>query len=186
MAPRYDLPKAAPEPLRLIQRFVNTADRQHNREWLASPSDLADWLDQAGLGVTKPTRGDLLRAHELRDALRSLLAANTGAALDPEAVATVNRSGSAAQLTVELDQRGQLRFDVNGRDVDAALGRIVAVAFSALTDGAWSRLKPCQNCNWTFYDSSRNRSAKWCAMAICGNRRKSREYRRRRRSSPQA
>jgi predicted RNA-binding Zn ribbon-like protein len=79
-----------------------------------------------------------------------------------------------------------LRFDVNGRDVDATLGRIVAVAFSALTDGVWSRLKPCQNCNWTFYDSSRNRFAKWCAMAICGNRRKSREYRRRRRGSPQA
>lgn len=173
----------APGPLRLVQRFVNTVDKEHGREWLAEPSDLSDWLEEAGLGRTTATAADVLRAHDLRTALRSLLAANNGDGLDPDVVAKINRAASAAHLTVELDERAQLRFEVRGRDVDAALGRIVAVALSALTDGAWSRLKVCQNCNWAFYDYSRNRSAKWCSMAICGNRLKSRTYRRRRSSA---
>jgi predicted RNA-binding Zn ribbon-like protein len=179
MTPRYDIPKAAPEPLRLIQRFVNTVDKEHGREWLAEPADLVRWLEEAGLGSTQATPADVLRAHDLRAALNSLLAANDGAALDWNAMATINRAASAAQLTAGLDERAQVQFDVNGRDVDAALGRIVAVAFSALADGGWSRLKVRRNCNWAFYDYSRNRSAKWCSMAICGNRLKSRKYRQR-------
>jgi predicted RNA-binding Zn ribbon-like protein len=181
--PRYDLPNAAPEPLRLIQRFVNTVDKEHGRESLAAPDDLVRWLDEAGLGQVPATPGDVLRAHDLRTALQSFLAANNGAKLNQDAIATINRAASAAQLTAGIDEHGQLHFDVRGRDVDAALGRIVAVAFSTLTTGLWSRLKVCRNCNWAFYDYSRNRSAKWCSMLICGNRLKSRKYRRLRASA---
>ena len=48
--PRYDLPKAAPEPLRQVQLFVNTVDFERDR----------DWLDEllAEQGV-KPTRAEL-------------------------------------------------------------------------------------------------------------------------------
>jgi predicted RNA-binding Zn ribbon-like protein len=181
---RYDLPNAAPEPLRLVQRFVNTVDKEHGREWLATPDDLARWFEDAGLGRIKTTAGDVVRAHNLRAALQSFLAANNGAKLDEDAIATINRAADAAQVTAGLDERGHLRFDVKGGGLDAALGSIVAVAFSALTAGAWSRLKTCRNCNWAFYDYSRNRSAKWCSMLICGNRLKSRSYRRRTRSAP--
>jgi predicted RNA-binding Zn ribbon-like protein len=179
---RYDLPNAAPEPLRLVQRFVNTVDKEHGREWLAVPNDLVRWFEEAGFGRIRATPGDVLRARDLRAALQAFLAANNGAKLDRAAIATINRVASAAPLTVGLDERGQLHFDVKGRDVDAALGRILAVAFTAVSEGAWSRLKTCRNCNWAFYDYSRNRSAKWCSMQICGNRLKSRVYRRRKAS----
>jgi predicted RNA-binding Zn ribbon-like protein len=48
-------------------------------------------------------------------------------------------------------------------------------------DGTWSRMKACRNdtCHWAFYDASRNRSGKWCSMAICGNRAKVANYRER-------
>lgn len=180
----YDLPNAAPEPLRLVQRFVNTVDKEHGREWLATPDDLARWFEEAGLGRTRATPADVQRAHDLRAALQSCLAANNGAKLDQDAVATINRAASAAHLNVRLDERRQLRFEVEGRDADDALGRIVALVFGALTDGRWARLKTCRNCNWAFYDYSRNRSAKWCSMLICGNRLKSRSYRRRKASTP--
>jgi predicted RNA-binding Zn ribbon-like protein len=51
-----------------------------------------------------------------------------------------------------------------------------------MVDGSWSRLKACRNhgCRWAFYDYSRNRSASWCSMQLCGNRTKTRTYRRRR------
>jgi predicted RNA-binding Zn ribbon-like protein len=34
-------------------------------------------------------------------------------------------------------------------------------------------------CRWAFYDYSKNRSASWCLMQLCGNRRKIRAYRER-------
>ena len=39
--PRYDVPKAAPEPLRAVQLFVNSIDLEHELDWLpttGSPS----------------------------------------------------------------------------------------------------------------------------------------------------
>ena len=35
----------------------------------------------------------------------------------------------------------------------------------------WTRLKVCarDSCRWAFYDTSRNRSGRWCSMAGCGN-----------------
>jgi predicted RNA-binding Zn ribbon-like protein len=52
---------------------------------------------------------------------------------------------------------------------------------TAMSAGSWRRLKLCANpdCGRAFYDSSRNRSARWCSMATSGNRMKGRAYRRR-------
>ncbi len=51
-----------------------------------------------------------------------------------------------------------------------------------MVDGTWSRLKACRQCEWAFYDWSKNRSGRWCAMSVCGNRTKVRAYRARRRT----
>ena len=47
--------------------------------------------------------------------------------------------------------------------------------------GTWERLKACaaDDCQWAFYDVSRNRSRTWCSMEECGNREKTRRYRQR-------
>ena len=66
--------------------------------------------------------------------------------------------------------------------VDGVLGSVLAAAFDCMRDGSWSRLKACRNCHWAFYDESRNRSAAWCSMQLCGNRLKTRAYRLRRRA----
>ncbi|HYZ79206.1 MAG TPA: CGNR zinc finger domain-containing protein [Gaiellaceae bacterium] len=165
--PRYDVPKAAPEPLRLVQRFVNTVDHEHGREWIGTTAELADFLG------CEETEVDVERAHEIREALRMLLRANNGAPLDTYALGAVNRA--AAELRLELDE--------GGRVVVAAgdpLGRLVAVAFGAMLEGTWPRLKACRNCKWAFYDYSKNRAASWCSMQLCGNRLKTRAYRSRR------
>jgi len=80
--PRYDVPKAAPEPLHLVQRFVNTIDREHEREWLKTPTDLELWLEAAGIEGPPPRARGLRRAHELREALRALLARNRAGEID--------------------------------------------------------------------------------------------------------
>jgi predicted RNA-binding Zn ribbon-like protein len=166
--PRYDVPKAAPQPLRLVQLFVNTADCEHGREWLGSRAELAAWLKEQGLG----TRAALAQALELREALRELLRSNNGGPLNPRAVDAFNRAAPA----LRLDGAGHARL-VPAND---ALGRIAAVAAEAMLDGSWMRLKACRNCSWVFYDYSKNRSAGWCSMQLCGNRVKTRAYRSRR------
>lgn len=159
--PRYDVPKAAPEPLRAVQQFINSADVENDRDWLP------EWLGERDLG------GELDRARGLREALRALALANNVVPLEPGAVAVVN--DAAARLSIELDDHGRIGVRAGGNELD----RIVAIALAAMLDGSWERLKACRNCRWSFYDYSPNRSATWCSMQLCGNRKKTRAYRRR-------
>lgn len=161
MSPRYDVPKAAPEPLRQVQLFVNSVDVHNAVEWLP------DWLESRGL------RRQRERATELREALRLLVLANNGLEPDSAAVELVNRA--AERVAVRLDDAGAVRVVTDGD----ALDEIVVLVLSAMFDGTWVRLKACRNCHWCFFDYSPNRSATWCSMQLCGNRTKTRRYRRR-------
>jgi predicted RNA-binding Zn ribbon-like protein len=179
--PRYDLPRAAEGPLRLVQLFVNSVDREHGREWLPTPQVLAEWLGERGLAADAPvTAADLARAHRLRDSLRTLLRANNDGPVDAAAIADVNAAARRGGLELCLAADGRVGIAVRGRGADAALARIVAVVFEAMLDGSWSRLKACRQCGWVFWDTSKNRSGSWCSMQLCGNRSKTRAYRRRR------
>ena len=52
-----------------------------------------------------------------------------------------------------------------------------------MNDRTWARLKACpaEDCQWAFYDHSRNRSGTWCEIGKCGNRAKARRFRERNR-----
>lgn len=177
-APRYDLPKAAPDELRHVQLFVNTTDHETGRELLDSPRGLGTWLAEQGLSRpgARIRSVDLDRARGLREALRLLLEAK-GA--EEQAAAELNRIGRRARLELGVSPMGTAEITVAATGVDGALGRIVAAALAGMLDGRWSRLKACRNCGWIYYDYSRNRAATWCSMSICGNRHKTRVYRER-------
>ena len=185
--PRYDLPKAAPSPLRLVQELVNTIDLEHGREWLSGPAELEQWLRARNLLPERTTvrPSDVVRTRELREALRTLLVANNVGAAKPDALEALNRASARTRLGVEFDEHG-IELVSRARGVDRALGGILAVVATAVRDGSWQRLKACRNCRWAFYDYSRNRSATWCSMQICGNRLKTRTYRHRSRRRPRS
>jgi predicted RNA-binding Zn ribbon-like protein len=175
----------APAPLRTVQAFVNTLDRENGIEELATPAALSAALARAGAAdgaELHPDERDLAWAIEVREALRSLLLANVDPALAVAAGdrATLRRAASAAHVTLGLEPGGPLLVPQAG-GLDGALGRVVAVAATAIADGSWARLKACPRdvCGWVFYDRSRNRSSRWCAMSVCGNRTKARVYRHR-------
>ena len=65
--------------------------------------------------------------------------------------------------------------------VDDGVAGLLADVHRAHTAGEWSRLKACANpeCQWIYYDGSRNRSGRWCSMNECGDVMKARAYRRR-------
>ena len=176
--PRYDVPNAAPEPLRLVQQFVNTVDKVHGREWLATPEELTEWFAARGVAVEGAGASDVRRAQSLRESLRALLYANNGGPLDDGSVAVFNREVVAARVVPVLEGE-TVRLAASRRGVDGALGRVLAVALEAMLAGDWRRLKVCRHCSWAFYDYSKNRSGAWCSMLLCGNREKTRAYRRR-------
>jgi predicted RNA-binding Zn ribbon-like protein len=171
--PQYDLPHAAPGPLRLVQLLLNSRDAEHGREWLGTPKELAAWLDDAGLQVARVTAADVQRVQRVREALRELVIANNEGGDTTEARALLEGEAGHATLRVTFD--GGLAPAASG--IDGALAAIFAVVHDAMRDGTWGRLKACRNCHWAFWDESKNRSATWCSMELCGNRLKTKRYR---------
>jgi predicted RNA-binding Zn ribbon-like protein len=183
--------KAAPGSLAVVQALVNTRYGQGRRAHseLTSPEQLRAWLVAHGLLADSApvTQGDVRRVFQLREALRSLLRANTETAMRASAIDVFNRLASDAPLTVRLHPDGFPTLEPEIAGVDGALARLVGMVFTAMTNGTWARLKVCRNerCQKAFYDTSRNRSGAWCSMAGCGSRLKASAYRHRRTAHPE-
>ena len=174
----------APGRLAFVQAFLNTfwdLDGDGSETW-STPSAYGVWLRARGFGGAAASAGDLARALELREALRTLCRANHDDGDAPVALATLDRIAHgvapAAALAPSL-RTGAL--DPAGDGPDAACALALAIVFAARADGTFARLKACPHahCGWAFYDSSRNRSGQWCSMRICGNRTKGEAFRRR-------
>lgn len=176
----------APGRLRVVQAFVNTINLEEPEDWIETPAQLAAFLrGQHLIEDDELVRDeDLSRAVELREAIRLLLLENNGESHDESAAAVVAHASRAAQLGIGVSARGGVELVPGATGVDGALGTVVAICAESMLDGSWRRLKACRRdvCHWAFYDHSRNRSGAWCAMSICGNRTKTRVYRRRRQS----
>jgi len=173
----------APGRLETLQRFVNTFNKDFPLAWdrLGTPRKARAWLLQKRL-VTPPmriTHADVDRLRELREALRALVAANQGNAMPHDALETLRREGAGVRLRVGFGSRGATELGPVGRGADAAVATALEILHEAQVTGVWPRLKACRQCGYAFFDRSKNRSAAWCAMSICGNRTKNRTYRRR-------
>lgn len=173
--------------------FANTvSDRETDApiERLVRYADLMAFARQTGLisapqaaalqrraGRDAQTAGKVLaRAVALRDAIYRLFRA-----------VAADRSPAPADLE-ELDREmGRLCIGADlslaWRDVPGALdgfvGGVVHAAVVLLTDPAErARVRLCEapDCEWLFYDASRNRSRRWCDMRQCGNRMKARRH----------
>lgn len=166
----------------MVQAFVNTVDVENGIEELTDPESLHAVLTRIGAldeGAPPLSRGDLRRAVAVREALRNLLHANVGLALDPAALELLDRTGAAGVLSVRFASDGASRLAAEGSTLGGALGRILAIVYSSMVAGTWPRLKACPRdvCGWIFYDRSRNSSSRWCAMSVCGNRTKTKRFR---------
>jgi predicted RNA-binding Zn ribbon-like protein len=175
--------QTAPGDLELVREYVNTLDKETGEDQLSTPRALGKWLADNDLlaGGTRLDAEDLRRAVELREALRGLLLANNGGEVRRSDVDTLDRAAASAELTVRFRDDGGAELEPCRSGLDAAVGRLAAIVFEARVDGRWPRLKACpaDDCEWAFYDHSRNRSGTWCTMAVCGNRSKVRAYRER-------
>jgi predicted RNA-binding Zn ribbon-like protein len=171
--------KPAPEPLRIVQAFINTA--ASGREDLASPDCLREWLTSHDLIAEEASlsSADLQQAVTVRNALVQLAIARQDGRFDSTAIETLNRAARSAQMSVSFGPTGRAAIEPLAPAVDGALGKIIAIVVDATTDGTWDRLKICRDagCSWAFYDRSKNHSGAWCDISSCGNVAKARTYR---------
>lgn len=146
-------PGVAPGSIERVRALLNTDDRFHG-------------VDRLAAGPAELVA--------VRDALRRFLTTGDAAPLDALAAThplAVALAGGVAALA-----------PAGG---DAVVAGLLAEAHRALASGEWVRLKACANpdCQWIYYDGSRNRSGRWCSMAECGEVMKARAYRRRARQA---
>src|SRR5947209_3694559 len=116
--PRYDVPNAAPEPLRLVQRFVNSVNCESGEDWLDT------WL--AEQGVTEAPAAELDRARVVREAIRELLYENNRQVGGGDSRAVLTAAADAASLSIDFS-RPELLSRASG--VEGAVGRVLAVSF---------------------------------------------------------
>ena len=175
--------KRAPEPLRLVQQFINSAEPDEDLDEMTTPAELHTWLSDRGMADKhfEVSDADLRRALDVREGLRAVLFTHNDGEGDPDAVARLERAAGAAALRASFPLEGDPGL-VPARDgVNGALAGLLAIVAAASADGSWRRLKACADpeCRWAFYDHSRNRSGRWCSMATCGNQHKARNFRER-------
>ena len=181
----------APGDLVLLQSFLNTHFDLVN-DWgadlIETPPRLLTWFGARGLlgrRRDRVTRGQVADVLAFREGLRELARMNGDADFRPgvSVLAGITQVTDRAPLAIHIGAEQLALVPQTGHALDTALGVLLAIATHAMIDGSWSRLKVCpgDHCGWVFYDHSRNRSGRWCSMAVCGGRVKARAHYRRRR-----
>jgi predicted RNA-binding Zn ribbon-like protein len=179
--------RKAPGRLELLQRFVNSHNHDFPADWdrLGTGEKAQHWLRQKRLiGPGERTSdADAAGLRELREAIRALVVSNQGGRPPEAAIEILRRAAGTARLSVALDDAGRTGLESARHGVDGAVATLLGILHDAQLTDDWPRLKGCRRCGYAFFDRSKNRSAAWCAMAICGNRTKNSAYYRRRRSA---
>ena len=183
-----DETKPAPGPLLRIQALVNTVELPTGPDRLADPADARSWLidHQLLASDAELVDADLELVRRVREALRVLLVRNAGGPPPSRAeLAPLRRWRPAGTARADVDPSGDVRLAAAGTSVRERMVELLLVIRDAQRDGSWARLKACGNdeCQWAFYDKSRNHGGTWCDMASCGNKLKNREFRARRKAA---
>ena len=172
----------------LLCAFANTYDVDVDApspDTIADPAALTGWLRAQGLldQGERAGRGDVELARDLRSGLRTAMLRHHDGD-DSVRVAGLDEAAARLPLRVVFDGT-RPRLAPAGGGAKAALAALLVAMTDAEADGGWTRLKVClaDECQWAFFDTSKNRSRHWCSMGVCGNRRKTRTYRARRRTA---
>jgi predicted RNA-binding Zn ribbon-like protein len=189
MAGKAKRNRPAPEPLGLLQRFVNTRNLMRRYDLLESPERATAWLEESGYGPPEEIEeAEIARLRELREGLRDiLLSHNPGASSEiAETCSRLSDLVGATALGVGFDSSGRPFLTSSSGGMEGMEQDLLIAAVRAGYEGTWSRLKACANeeCGSIFYDASKNRSGSWCVMEICGSRAKMRSYRERHSGEP--
>lgn len=136
---------------------------------LADPTEARAWMRAHGIATTN---NELAALVEARSALHKVVRGEVG----PKALKRF--LADVCLRPVAIGDGLDWRLDVGGGVTGAARA---VLAWDALRISSPGRLRPCANseCRLFLIDRSKPNTARWCSMAICGNRMKARRHYRR-------
>jgi predicted RNA-binding Zn ribbon-like protein len=185
---------------RLCLDFANTLDwhaSEHPVEKLTTYADLVAWAHKIGLldediagrlnfqaeAHPRTASATLEKARTLREAMYDIFVAVAhGETPETTDIDTVNAT------LAEMLNRSRLVHSDTGfvwdwggdeDDLDQMLWWVVQSATEVMTSDELLRVGQCaddRGCGWLFYDTSKNRTRRWCDMRGCGNRAKARRH----------
>jgi predicted RNA-binding Zn ribbon-like protein len=171
-----DLPVVGPDEEMLLLDLLNTTPVIDNATYdeLSSLKVSRSWMLQHGVA---PSNAELAALRHSRSILQAVVRGEkTPDALRPYLDKVILRpaiadDGLSWHTVVDKGFHGAVR---------------AVLAWDMLRINLPGRLRPCENdeCQLFLIDHSKPNTARWCSMAICGNRMKARRHSRRRRSEP--
>src|SRR5579859_123248 len=169
-------PQAAPGRLELVRTFLNTwripnDTRQPSDELSSLPAmqhfysiwfadfDANPILESASEPLIIPAQ-----VRQLRTDLRSILGTNDIAILS----AWLSRQPIAATLSHDLAGTPTLHYRPLETQGCQLCAEVLALVVEAIAHNTWTRLKSCPDCQWVFYDHTKNKNKVWCLMTASG------------------
>lgn len=183
---------AAPEaPLlgdHLAIDLINTQARSHGElhDFWATADDVLRWLARCGI-TPAPDAGKvdpaalLAQARALRALAQPLIMQHKdGQAGDIDGLNTYLQAYlSAPQLERGDDGQLVLRRRARASALACLLGPVAEALAQLLAEGDFALVKQCEHpdCILWFYDRTKAHKRRWCSMALCGNRYKAAQFR---------
>jgi predicted RNA-binding Zn ribbon-like protein len=189
-----DLPRVGGD---LCLDYVNTVDtwqRTDRVDYLSDYQALVAWAARAGALPTSQAERLLdgaatrqpqahrvhVRAVALRDALFHVLVPGKRRTAESW-LEIVNEELESAMRALRLRpaQSGYELVSASGDELDQMLWPVLRAATQLATSPGLERVRSCpgEDCGWLFLDTSKAGRRRWCSMAICGNRMKTRRHR---------
>jgi len=148
--------------------------------------DVLQWLERHGM--VAPTEhaaidraGLLVRAKALRALARRLIAGR--GEQDSGDIAGLNQYLHAYVSAPHLERNAAGRLALSrvprGETIATLLGPMAEAVGQLLAEGDFSLVRQCEHpdCVLWFYDRTKAHRRRWCSMAVCGNRHKAAQFR---------
>jgi predicted RNA-binding Zn ribbon-like protein len=177
--------------------YVNTVDtwrREDRVDYLSDYRALVGWATRAQAvpknqadrlidrAATRQRQARLVhaRAVALRDALFYVFGPTERPAAEPW-LEIVNDELERAMRALHL-RPAESAYELvatTGDELDQVLWPMLRAATELATSPALERVRSCpgEDCGWLFLDTSKAGRRRWCSMAICGNRLKTKRHR---------
>lgn len=157
-------------------------------DFWTSADDVLAWLSTQNIAAQGGVDHQelLAQAHALRTLARRLIMRRQEGKDDRDAdIASLNRylHASVSAPHLERNDEGHLKLTRNasGATVAALLGPLAEAVAQLLVEGDFALVRQCEHpdCILWFYDRTKSHKRRWCSMAVCGNRYKAAQFRKR-------
>jgi predicted RNA-binding Zn ribbon-like protein len=188
--------------------FANTAsgrDGPRYQEHLRNHADVVAWASHAGvideaaarLIADRIARGAKEFEHlvedalALRDAIYEIAVALARRLPPAQAhldLVSARCATALASASLKMSAQGaRWRWPHDPPGPATILGPVALSAIGLLRESDPVRIKQCggEHCGWVFFDTTKNRSRRWCEMSVCGNRAKAKAHYRRAKTKAQ-